>query len=262
MTKIEKLICPSSQMKSAIIFFFLVPLWPFITFCFSYSQSILSLVALKLVFNSFWPFILANSLVVMLIFLLWRFAPYLSLIFSFFAAYYSSVFLLSSLNKFYLIFTLIFLYVALLNALIILKELNRPAFNSNRINRGFKGKILHEIKIKLLDSNNTFFGLLLDWDQTSVRVLVDDPNNILNHSYVKKHPYFNLEFKFKNENIISRFRVSTYSEGIEVQSDERLPNLKLIREFGLYLDKEYEENNYDNFYQLSQKLGFISKQLY
>jgi hypothetical protein len=109
----EKILWRTPYLKMGQLFYFTVPLWLYVIYCFSFSYSVFSQEAIKIVWYNYWPLLILNYLSLIFFYYLWMPILYFLIPIVIVVFYHSSAFLLSANNRVFLVFDLIFIVIAL-----------------------------------------------------------------------------------------------------------------------------------------------------
>ena len=253
----EKILWRTPQIRSTILFFLISPWWLYLIYCFSFSQSIFSITAFKVVIINYWFLFLASIVISWSMYILWLPAIILAIIHSLATFYYSSLFLFTTTNKLYLIFNIIFLVASGLNILFWLRDCNLACYQKKHYNRGFFGKILKSIKATLVipvinqgpESQGEISVELVDWDNDSVKMKLSNAPNDLN--FLAEYDLI-LKIFYQDKEFILKAHATVWSQ------QEMILGVRVIKE----LDNNPYGTSFEAFYKLSRSLGHEPNLLY
>jgi hypothetical protein len=259
----EKILWRTPQIKSSILFFLLSPWWLYLMYCFSFSQSIFSVSAFKIVIFNYWWLFLSSMLIALCMHLLWLPAAILAGLHALVTFYFSSIFLFATTNKLYLSFNIIFFISSGLNILFWLRDSSLACYQKKHYQRGFFGKILKHIDATLVlppsryistnEGENKIESInveLVDWDEDSVKMkLKHAPHDL---DFLAEFDLM-LKINYQKKEYVMKAHATVWNPlenilGIRIVKDEKPAEL-----FG---------TDFEAFYKLSQKLGHDPKLLY
>lgn len=255
----EKILWRTPQIKSTIVFFLISPWWLYLMYCFSFSQSIFSISAFKVITYNYWFLFLSSMIISVLLYSLWFGAAIFASIHSLITFYYSSIFLLATTNKLFLSFNIIFFIASGLNVLFWLRDASLSCYQNKHFTKGFFGKNLKSIRGELLYPTNTnaeehqvthIEFELVDWDEHSMRVRL---TNLMNPVEFNSDQDFALKIQYQGREFSLKVHSTTWSEKNKI--------------LGLRVVKEENQNisfgtDFDSFYNLTYKMGHQAKLLY
>lgn len=255
----EKILWRTPQIKSTIVFFLISPWWLYLMYCFSFSQSIFSLSAFKVVTFNYWFLFLSSLVISLLLYSLWFGAVFLATIHALMTFYFSSIFLLATTNKLFLSFNIIFFVASGLNILFWIRDASMSCYQKKHYKKGFFGKILKTINGELMYPQNTnplsqevvhLTFELVDWDEHSMRVRLTNFENKIEFSSDQD---FALKIFFQGREFSLKVHSTIWSEGNKI--------------LGLRVVKQESQNlnfgtDYDSFINLTYKLGQEASLLY
>ena len=259
----EKILWRTPQIKSSILFFLLSPWWLYLMYCFSFSQSIFSLAAFKIVIFNYWWLFLSSMIIALLMHILWIPAAVLACLHALVTFYFSSIFLFATTNKLYLSFNIIFFVSSGLNILFWLRDSSLSCYQKKHYSRGFFGKILKNIDATLIlppsryiattEGENKLESIaveLVDWDEDSVKMqLKEAPKDL---DFLAEFDLM-LKINYQNKQFPMKAHATVWN------AEDKILGIRAVKE-----DKPTElfGTDFDAFYRLSQKLGHDPQLLY
>lgn len=256
----EKILWRTPQIRSTIFFFLISPWWLYLMYCFSFSQSIFSSSAFKIVIYNYWFLFLSSMMISTALYYLWYPAILFAILHSLVTFYFSSMFLFATTNKLYLSFNIIFFIASGLNILFWIRDASFACYQKKHYVSGFFGQILKSIKGKLVLPPNQISGEnnkietidveLIDWDEQSIKMkLHNAPTDIsflAEYDLGMKIFYQDKEFSLKAHSTIW-------------SPEERVLGVRVIKED---LGSDVFVTDFDSFCRMTQSMGHEAKLLY
>lgn len=228
-------------------------------YCFSFSQSIFSSSAFKIVIYNYWFLFLSSMIISTALYFLWFPAILFAILHSLLTFYFSSMFLFATTNKLYLSFNIVFFIASGLNILFWIRDASFACYQQKHYVSGFFGQILKSIKGKLVlppqfstedYRTETIDFELIDWDEQSIKMkLHNAPTDIkflAEYDLGVKIYYQQKEFSLKAHSTVW-------------SPDECVLGVRVIREEE---SSEVFGTSFDSFCNMTQAMGHEAKLLY
>ena len=259
----EKILWRTPQIKSSILFFLLSPWWLYLMYCFSFSQSIFSVSAFKIVVFNYWWLFLSSMVIASFMHILWIPAAILAAVHALVTFYFSSIFLFATTNKLYLSFNIVFFITSGLNILFWLRDSSLACYQKKHYQRGFFGKILKCVDatlilppsryISTMEGDNKLESIsveLADWDEDSVKMkLKEAPKDL---DFLAEFDLM-LKIQYQHKEFTMKAHATVWN------SEDKILGIRVVKE-----DKPEElfGTDFAAFFKLSQQLGHDPKLLY